>query len=83
MLENNKFESNTVDYPLEIDGLFRSYKAGVLNLIVTSNINFYDKFVTATKLAKQLNLLDKQQRITLFKYILYDELLDELTFLQR
>ena len=66
------FETNNGDYLLEIDGLFMSFRKDKLNLIITDTYDFYVKFVEATKLAKKLNLLEKEQRIALFQYILYD-----------
>lgn len=42
------------------------------NLIVTSRGWFFDRFIKATRLAKNLNLLKKEDRITLFEYVLYD-----------
>lgn len=43
-----------------------------LNYILTNDNTFYEKFEEATTLATQLNLLQKQQRITLFAYVLGD-----------
>lgn len=50
---------------------FRSYKFGNINLICTPSISFYKKFLAATSVAKHLNLLNKQDRITLFQAVLY------------
>ena len=61
------------EYDLEEEG-FTCYRKSNINLIVTINYNWYLKWVEATKLAKKLNLLQKEQRITLFKYILYGEI---------
>lgn len=71
-LEDKGFETDYKDYQLESDGTFRSYKKENLNLIITDTYEFYLSFVKATDLAKKLNLRDKQQRIDLFQYILYD-----------
>lgn len=71
-LEERGFETNYIDYPLETDGNFRSYRKEKLNLIITDTYDFYLSFVKATDLAKKLNLREKQQRIDLFQYILYD-----------
>lgn len=43
----------------------------MVNFLVTSNKQFFDDFLCATHVAKQLNLLDKRQRICLFQAILY------------
>ena len=54
---------------------FFSYRSadGEYNLITTSKQSFYDKFVAATSLARDRNLLDKKDRIALFRQILYGE----------
>ncbi|MEM0925828.1 MAG: hypothetical protein AAGJ83_07310 [Planctomycetota bacterium] len=53
------------------NGEFRSWRRGNLNLIVTPDLAFYDRFETATALAKRFNLLDKRDRIALFQAVLY------------
>lgn len=58
------------EYELYGEG-FNCYRKGKLNLIVTEDEEFYIKFVRATRLAKKLNLLKKEDRITLFQDILY------------
>jgi len=50
---------------------FWSWRKGPVNLIVTGNSGFYDKFVLATRVAKEMNLLMKVDRIHLFEAILY------------
>lgn len=67
-IEDQGFKTNYADYDLED---FRSWKQGQINYIITDNIGWYAKMRTATKLAKKLNLLDKQQRIDLFDYVMY------------
>ena len=52
--------------------LFWSFTKGDLNLLITEDINYFNKFKQATALAKSLNLLDKGDRITLFQAVLYD-----------
>lgn len=44
-----------------------------LNFIVTISPEFYQNFVLATRLAKKLNLLKKEDRVTLFNSIVYNE----------
>ena len=61
------------EYDLEGEG-FSSYRKENINLIVTVNYEWYLKWTNATILAKKLNLQKKEDRITLFKYVLYDEL---------
>lgn len=41
------------------------------NLIVTNKNWFFDRFMQATKVAKNMNLLKKEDRVTLFQYALY------------
>jgi len=50
---------------------FISLRKGEINLIVTEESSFYNKFILATHVCKALNLLDKEQRITVFQAILY------------
>lgn len=52
-------------------GGWASFRKGDLNYIVTFDEGFYNRFVMATDIAKDLNLLNKPDRVTLFKYILY------------
>ena len=50
---------------------FESYTKGDINLIVTSDAIFFSKFMAATHVAKNLNLLYKDDRIMLFQAVLY------------
>ena len=50
---------------------FHSLRQGEINLIITDEKEFYDKFMLATHVCKSLNVLDKQHRITVFQSILY------------
>ena len=71
------FKTSTQDaeeYYIQEEGLFECYRKDNINLILTEDFDFYLKWCHATELATKLNLLDKKQRITLFKYILYDTL---------
>lgn len=52
---------------------FRSYSRDELNLIVTSSDDFYNKFMAATSIAKRFNLLEKADRVALFRAVLYGE----------
>jgi hypothetical protein len=47
----------------------RSYRFGEINIILTFDPVFYNKFMASTALAKRFNLLDKQDRIDLFRAI--------------
>jgi hypothetical protein len=52
---------------------FESYTKGETNLIVTRCPVFYERFMCATRAAKQLNILDKRERISLFQDVLYGD----------
>lgn len=58
-------------YTRNDNGGFRSFRFADVNVIITENVTFYDKFGTATALAKRFNLLNKQDRIALFQAVLY------------
>jgi len=62
----------------ECVGLFSSYRKGDMNYIITDDQNFFNEFIRATAIAKEHNLLHKQERIDLFQWILYDEFNPEL-----
>jgi hypothetical protein len=49
---------------------FQSYRLGDANVILTTNKEFYDRFLFATRVAKRLNLMKKEDRITLFAALL-------------
>lgn len=72
----NGFKLSNADeeeYDLEEEG-FSCYRKDKINLIVTGNYEWCQKWVLATKVAKKLNLLKKEDRITLFKALLYGEI---------
>ena len=50
---------------------FVSLKRDQFNLIVTTDLDFIDKFMLATRTASVLNLLRKDDRVCLFQAILY------------
>lgn len=52
-------------------GGFRSWRLGEINVVTTQDNEFYDRFMTATYLAKRFNLLNKGDRIALFQAVLY------------
>lgn len=64
------YTMSEVDYGTQ--GLFLSWRKGENNYIVTTDEEFYNRFVKATNLAKLLNLLRKEHRVALFQAILYD-----------
>ena len=53
------------------NGGFRSWRNGDLNLVTTQDEDFYKRFVSATEIAKRLNLTEKADRIALFQCCLY------------
>lgn len=52
---------------------FASYKKGSSNIILTMNPEYFTRFGNATKLAKRLNLLKKEDRVTLFEAVVRDQ----------
>lgn len=71
MLCENDFVVGGDDSSCDDEEEFQSFKRGNLNIILTFNEAFYRKFKLATKVAKKLNLLKKEDRIMLFQAILY------------
>lgn len=53
------------------NGGFRSWRHGDINVVTTESQEFYERFITATDLAKRFNLLAKADRIALFQAVLY------------
>ena len=53
------------------NGGFRSFRKGTMNIVTTESEEFFDRFMTATALAKRFNLLAKADRIALFQAVLY------------
>lgn len=51
-------------------GEFRAYRRDDENYIVTDSIGFFTRYVLATNAAKELNLLNKEDRVKLFIEIL-------------
>lgn len=60
------------------DSSFVSMRLGEVNFILTQDLHFFSKFVLATKVARKLNLLKKDDRICLFQAILYGNEPEEL-----
>ena len=50
---------------------FYSFSKKPINIIATKSPKFFFRFMAATHVATQLNLLDKEQRIMLFQAVLY------------
>ena len=64
-------EGSEPDDPFANNSPFVSMRFGDVNFILTQDWYFFSKFVLATKVAKKLNLLKKEDRICLFQAILY------------
>ena len=58
--------------PNQEESHFYSFRKGDLNLIVTKELDFHSRFLSATLLAKRFNLMKKVDRIALFRVILYN-----------
>ena len=58
-------------YKLEDAKDFKSYRKDDINLIVSNNEDFIQKFRAATSVCKRLNLMNKSDRIALFQAVLY------------
>lgn len=74
-LTSNGFEQSCEDkeeYDMGSEG-FICYRKDNINLIVTDDYEWYNKWVLATKVAKALNLRNKADRVMLFKAFLYEE----------
>lgn len=61
----------------DISENFTSYNLGHINFILCNNRPFFQKFVLATELAKDLNLVKKDDRIKLFQGVLYGKVYGE------
>lgn len=70
-LSDKGFVYSMSDVEYSNPGIFISARKGNLNWIVTTNKAFFKRFVLATKVARKLNLLEKQSRVALFQAILY------------
>jgi hypothetical protein len=55
---------------------FNSFTLGVDNVIATASTEFHNRFLSASATAKRLNLLSKDDRITLFQSVLYAAICD-------
>lgn len=49
--------------------IWYSYKKGIENYIITTSEEHYRKWITATRIAKKFNMVNKEDRIDLFKAI--------------
>lgn len=72
-LEGNGFQTTTDEDYGEMND-FISWKAGELNVIAAQSGDFYIKFLAASGVCKRLNLLQKKDRILVFRAVLYNEI---------
>jgi hypothetical protein len=61
----------TSRYRYNYNSIFYSLRYNNINVIVTSSKHYQRKFLLATSIAKELNLLEKYHRVALFQAILY------------
>jgi hypothetical protein len=54
------------NYPLSN---FESFKKDIINVILTHDVGFYNKFIVAMLVCKELNVLNKKQRIKIHELI--------------
>ncbi|HET8688945.1 MAG TPA: hypothetical protein VFM18_20235 [Methanosarcina sp.] len=69
------FKSSNADevhYDMAAFYEFECFRMGEINLIVTPDLHFFGLWKKATSIAKERNLLDKNDRIVLFDEIMYD-----------
>jgi len=51
------------------DSPFKSYRKGDLNYIVTDNLKFFEATKTATRMARELNIRRKKDRVVFYKIV--------------
>jgi len=61
---------NIAEYIALHDCSFTSLRFGELNFIVTDDVQWFDKFLTASYFAKKYNVMDKAERIELFDCVM-------------
>ena len=49
------------------DDHWSAWRKGELNIILTTSEEFFDRFIMATKMCAHLNLLKREDRVTLFR----------------
>lgn len=55
----------------DLNSKFESIRIGKYNFLLTKDGNFFHKFLCANTLAQKLKLTDRDDRVTLFQYVLY------------
>ena len=74
VLRKSGYNQDTGDmkgYTDEVEIVFKSFRKGDINIILTFEQKFFELFMTATHIAKKFNLTRKDERIALFQAILY------------
>lgn len=71
-LDAEGFSYQMSEHEYDSMGSFVSWRRGVENYIVTTDENFYKKFVLATEIGRLLNLKEKSDRVKLFQAVLYN-----------
>ena len=71
-LDANGFMPETEEYEGD-ETMFSSWRRGKLNIILTDSHSFAQRHIAATKVCRELNLLEKAQRIMVFQAVLYGE----------
>ncbi len=66
-----KWEGSPEHYQNQASNGFMSWRKGQFNLIITANQDWASRHRAATQVCKQFNLMEKNQRISVFKAALY------------
>jgi hypothetical protein len=76
LLSKHQFYEGGFMFPINNSPKAVSFKSNSndLNLLVTDNVEYFDSFRNATKLATKLNLTNKKDRITLFQLAMGDKM---------
>lgn len=62
-----EYEANGIE--VHSDEPFCSYRQDELNLIITDDYSWFQRFMTATELCRMLNVMNKEHRIILFTVV--------------
>ena len=75
LLQHEGWHTSGNEYDFREAGVNKpvSAKKGITNLIFIKNRVYYTRACAASVLAKQMNLLNKEERIALFRTVLYGE----------
>ncbi|MCB9020157.1 MAG: hypothetical protein H6546_07495 [Chitinophagales bacterium] len=73
----------TTDPDYDGGNWFLTFRLNEFNIIATDSEAFFERFVSATLLAKSRNLLDKSDRIALFQKILYGDVVGKSSLFKK